>query len=121
MNQVSKYPLPRSTMPCDSGSKAFHNYNRVASDPANTSASTVNFRPHLIPASLPQVSHPGTAPSPASQRQGPANRSPVVRDGIMVAVMNIENEDTTTSTGGDLSYPCSNGIRPGWNDKSHCA
>jgi len=57
-----------------------------------------------IPASLSQTSRRGTAPScSASSDHIPANRSPVVRAGSMIAVMNRANEATITNTGGD---PC---------------
>lgn len=88
-------------MPLDSGSNAFNNTNRVANDPANARAFTVTFGPRPIPASLSQTNLSGTALSPASNRQCPASRSAVVRDGIIVAVMNRENDDTITNTGGD--------------------
>jgi hypothetical protein len=48
-----------------------------------------------MPASLSQISRRGTAPSwTASSSHVPASRSAVVREGIITAVMNFENDAT---------------------------
>jgi len=100
MNEVSKKPFIRSTMPLDCGSNAFSNTIRVAKAPANACAARVSFLPRPIPASLSQTSRPGTPARPLINCQSPASKSPVVREGIIVAVINRENDGTITSTGG---------------------
>jgi len=53
-----------------------------------------------MPASLSQINLRGTAPNWAeSSDHIPARRSAVVREGIINAVMNLENDATITNTG----------------------
>lgn len=89
----------------DSGLNAFNNTSRVASDPTNARALTVNFRPQPMPASLSQTSRPGTAPNSDSNRQCLTSRSAVVREESIIAFANRGNEDTITSPGGELTCP----------------
>jgi len=57
----------------------------------------------------------------ASSNQIPASRSGVVRDGTIKAVMQRENEATTTSTGGEQVWSPPTGIFAGGNHRSHWA
>ena len=67
-----------------------------------------------MPASLSQINRFGMAPScPEISDHMPRSRSGVVRDGNITAVMNRENEDTTTNTGGDPAWPAPSGILTG--------
>jgi hypothetical protein len=50
----------------------------------------------------------------------PASRSPVIRDGIIRAMMNRECEDTITNTGRTRGFPAPTGIRTSGNHRSHC-
>ena len=52
-----------------------------------------------------KVSRPGTAPSPEINRQCQASKSVVVREGVIVAVMNREYDSTITRTGRDPTWP----------------
>lgn len=119
MNEVSRNPFARSAMPLDSGSNAFSSTICMASAPANDRAAKVSFRPRPMAASLSQSSRPGTPPRPSSKDHIPASRSPVVRVGIIRAVMNRENDGTITSTGGVPTCPCPSGIFTGGNHRSH--
>ena len=51
----------------------------------------------------------------------PRSRSGVVCDDNVSVVMNRENEDTTTNTGGDPIWPAPSGIFTGGSHRSHCA
>ena len=74
-----------------------------------------------MPDSLSQISRRGTAPSwPASSSHIPASRSAVVREGIITAVMNFENDATITSTGKITAVPSPIGILGSGNHRSHC-
>ena len=74
-----------------------------------------------MPDSLSQISRCGTAPSwPDSNAHIPDNRSAVIREGIITAVMNLENEATITSTGSNARVPSSTGILGSGNHRSHC-
>ena len=73
-----------------------------------------------MPDSLSQTSRRGTAPScPDSNAHIPDSRSAVVREGIITAVMNFENEATITSTGSSAALPSPRGIRGSGNHRSH--
>jgi hypothetical protein len=63
-----------------------------------------------MPVSLSQISRRGTAPSDPSNSHIPASRSPVIRDGIIRAMMNRECEDTITNTGKTFDFPPPTGI-----------
>lgn len=74
-----------------------------------------------MPVSLSQISRRGTAPRDPISSHIPASKSPVIRDGIIRAMMNRECEDTITSTGRTLGFSDPTGIRTSGNHKSHCA
>ncbi len=75
-----------------------------------------------MPDSLSQISRRGTAPSwVASSSHMPASRSAVVRDGIITAVMNFENDETITRTGNTALVPSPIGIFGSGNHRSHWA
>jgi hypothetical protein len=121
MNEVSKNPLRRSTIPLDSGSRGRSSTNRVASVPANAVTPSASRRPRPIPDSLSQISRRGTRPSWRISSHDPSSRSSVLRVGIIRAVMNRECAAVTTSTGSSAVLPSSSGIRAGRNHRSHCA
>lgn len=72
-----------------------------------------------MPVSLSQTNRRGTAPRPSISSNIPASRSPVVRDGIIRAMMNRECEQTITSTGNTRSLPGPQGILASGNTRSH--
>ena len=91
MNEVSKNPLRRSTMPLDSGSL------RLAAAPSWWPASPRTPRrprrsrcPRPMPGSLSQISRRGTRPSCWISSHDPSSRSAVFRVGIIRPVMNRE-------------------------------
>ena len=119
-NEVSRNRLARSTIPLDSGSNGLTWTRRVASTPVNPATPAARAPRRPIPASLSQTSRLGTPPNVLSSIHIPANRSPVVREGSIIAVMNLENEATITSTG---SSPRRTPGRPRstcGNHRSHC-
>lgn len=69
--------------------------------------------------SLSQISRCGIAPSDMNSFQIPANRSPVIRDGISRAMMNRDCEETITSPGNTLAFPALTGIRTSGSQRSH--
>ena len=72
-------------------------------------------------ASLYQISRRGTASSCVEMScHIPDSRFDVVRDGNITAVMNRENDDTITSTGGEPVWIEPRGICTGGNHRSHC-
>ena len=121
MNEVSKKPLRRSTMPLDSGSCGRSCTILVASVPVNAPTPSARRPPRPMPASLSQISRRGTRPSCWISSHDPSSRSWVLRVGSIRPVMNREYAATITSTGSSAAEPSSSGIRFGGNHRSHCA
>jgi hypothetical protein len=121
MNEVPEYPLRRSTIPFDSGSRGRSCTICVASVPVNAATPSASFPPRPIPVSLSQISRRGTRPSARISSHDPSSRSSVVRVGIIRPVVNRECAAVITSTGSSGVLPSSSGIRPGGNHRSHCA
>jgi hypothetical protein len=88
--------------------------------PVNAATPAASRPPRPIPDSLSQTSRRGTAPSCSpSSNHIPASKSGVARVGSIRPVMNLENEATITSTGGDPDCPAPSGTRTGGNHRSH--
>ncbi len=90
MNEVSKNPLRRSTIPFDSESRGRSCMIAVASVPVNAATPSASLPPRPIPVSLSQISRRGTPPSWRISSHDPSSRSAVVRVGIIRPVMNRE-------------------------------
>ena len=93
----------------------------MASAPVNSPTPAASRLRRPMPVSLSQTSRRGTAPSwTESSDHMPKSRSAVVRDGIINAVMNLENDATITNTGSIILVPSATGILGSGNHKSHC-
>jgi len=90
MNEVSKNPLRRSTIPLDSGSRDRSCTILVASVPVNALTPSASRPPRPMPVSLSQISRRGTRPSSWISAHDPSSRSAVLRVGIIRPVMNRE-------------------------------
>jgi hypothetical protein len=64
-----------------------------------------------MPDSLSQINRRGTAPKDPINSHIPANRSPVIREGSIRAMMNRECEHTITNTGRTRGFPLPTGMR----------
>jgi hypothetical protein len=73
-----------------------------------------------MPDSLSQTNIFGTAPRPRSSCHIPASRSPVVRVGISIAMMNPDQVAVMVRIGGPLATPAHTGTIFGGNHRSHC-
>lgn len=122
MNEVSRNPLARSTMPLNSGSRRGASRIRVARVPANAAAGA-ETRP--VPPIADSRSHTrvfGTRRSCEISCHIPDRMSPACRDGIITAVMNRENPRVMTSTGSIVrDWPAATGIAVSGNHRSHWA
>src|SRR4029450_12204460 len=127
-NEVSRYPLARSTSPLASGSAGSKITTFAPSTPRNAcvaSVSTVTRRRRLPTA--PSPSHTNVwapPPSSASSCHQPANRSSAVRDGTNLALSHREYPVTMTRTGRLAPLrvcPDPTGSGTAGNQKSHCA
>lgn len=103
MKRLRKKRFIRSTMPLDSGSRAFNSLICVPRVPANAAAGSVSF-PRPMPVSLSHVKRVGTAPASCSSDHIPPSRSGVVRVGNMRAWMKPENVEVITNTGGAAAW-----------------
>ena len=90
MNEVSKNPLRRSTIPLDSGSRGGSRTSVVASVPVNPATPSACRLPRPMPGSLSQISRRGTRPSSRSSSQVASSRSSVRRVGIIRPSMKRE-------------------------------
>ena len=77
MNEVSKNPLRRSTIPFDSGSRGRSCTILVASVPVNAATPSASRPPRPMPDSLSQISRRGTRPSCWISSHDPSSRSSV--------------------------------------------
>lgn len=103
-NEVSRYPLNRSTNPFASGSPGLQMITLIPSMPRNASNASVSFAlpplRELNAASPSQTRARGTDPHPVSTLQCPAMRSSAWRVGIITAPGCREYPDSIVSTGG---------------------
>ena len=120
MNEVSKKPLRRSTIPFDSGSRGGSRSSVVANVPVNPATPSACRLPRPMPASLSQISRRGTRPSSRSSSQVANSRSSVRLVGIIRPSMKREKAAVITSTGNNTRVPFSSGILRGGNHRSHC-
>ena len=92
----------------------------MANAPLNSLTPAASRLRRPMPDSLSQTSRLGTASSWLdSNAHIPDSRSAVVREGIIIAVMNFENEATITSTGSSAAVPSSTGTLGSGNHRSH--
>ena len=111
-NEVSKYPLRRSTSPLNSGSRGGASLIRTPSVPANAAASTLELarsRRSRTPGPTPACA--GQPPHPPISSHIPARMSPALRDGIITASVTREYPHVIASTGNTRS--CPRGAAPG--------
>jgi hypothetical protein len=93
----------------------------VASAPVNSPTPAASRLRRPMPVSLSQINRRGTTPSCSDNNAHmPESKSAVVREGIIDAVMNFENDATITSTGNIMWVPSATGILGSGNHKSHC-
>ena len=121
MNEVSKNPLRRSTIPLDSGSRGGSRTSVVAKVPVNAATPAAFRLPRPMPGSLSQISRRGTRPSRRSSSQLANSRSSVRLVGTIRPSMNREYAAVITNTGNNVLLPSSSGIFRGGNHRSHCA
>jgi len=88
--------------------------------PQNSATPAAKWFRRPMPVSLSQINLRGTAPSwVESSDHIPASRSAVLRVGIILAVMNFENDATITNTGNITTVPSPTGIFGPGNHRSH--
>jgi hypothetical protein len=102
-NEVSRYPLQRSTMPLNSGSRGGASTILDARVPANAAAGAVTFPVPLIADSRSQTRVFVTLPIVAISCHIPDNRSPPWRGGSITADRNLEYANVITKTGNTRS------------------
>lgn len=119
LDDVSNYPLRRSTIPLDSECLGSNNTSFTAKVPMDATTLSARREPRPIPGSLPQMNWRGTVPIYCNSSQDPNSRSSALLAGIVRPVPNFEC--AVVIAGNSFAAPCSSGIFRGGNQKSHCA